>query len=121
MAVPSAPTSLVATVGDNQLSIAFTPGASTPAILRYEARLNTGSYYPVGEMASPIVVKGLTNGVSYQVYIRAVNADGNGASANVTATPIENVGTANNGWADANDFANAGMAYSNFDWNDPDD
>lgn len=121
MAVPSAPTSLVPTAGDNQVSVAFTPGASSPAILRYEVRLNSGNYYPVAEVASPIVVRGLTNDVEYTIYIRAVNADGNGSSANTSSTPTDASTANDNGYDDATRFANIGAAFPNLNYNDPDD
>ena len=87
---PSAPTSLAATAGDQQLSIAFTAGASGgSAITDYEYTTDNGStWVTAATTASPVVITGLTNGTSYTVKLRAVNAIGNGtASAAVTETP----------------------------------
>ena len=88
---PAAPTPLVATPGDSQLSIAFTPGDDGgSAITNYQYRVAPSTTYiafdPV-DTTSPVVVTGLTNDVEVTVYIRAINAAGNGASASVTGTP----------------------------------
>lgn len=89
--VPSAPSALVATPGDGQLSIAFTPGDDGgSAITNYQYRVAPSTTYIAFDPAdttSPVVVTGLDNDVEAQVYIRAVNAAGNGASASVTGTP----------------------------------
>jgi len=89
--VPAAPTNLVATPGDGQLSIAFTAGDDGgSAITNYQYRVAPSTTYiafdPV-DTATPVVVTGLTNDVEVTVYIRAINAAGNGASASVTGTP----------------------------------
>jgi titin len=89
--VPSAPTDLVATPGDQELSIAFTPGDDGgSAITNYQYRVAPSTTYiafdPV-DTTSPVVITGLTNDVEVTVYIRAINAAGNGASASVTGTP----------------------------------
>lgn len=121
MAVPGAPTALVATPGDNQASIAFTPTAASPAVTSYQVRVNNGSYKTVVETGSPIVVRQLQNSVESTIYIRAVNADGNGTAASVTVTPVDSNPANNDGWTDANHFANAGAPVPQLDWNDPDD
>jgi LPXTG-motif cell wall-anchored protein len=79
---PAAPTITGVTSGNRQLSVAFTPrceGGS--AITTYEVSLDGGETWgsrnPAGT-TSPIVVGGLTNGVTYDVQIRAVNASGAG-------------------------------------------
>ncbi len=89
--VPSAPTNLTATVGDKQATFSFTAPTSLggSAITTYtvtcvagtETRANTRS-------ASPILVSGLTNGVTYSCTVSAKNAVGEGpASAAVSVTP----------------------------------
>lgn len=88
---PSAPTSLIATPGSGQLSIAFTAGSDGgSAITNYEYRIAPSTTFipfsPV-DTTSPVVVTGMTPSVAATVYIRAVNAAGNGASASVTGTP----------------------------------
>ena len=90
--VPSAPTSLVATAGDGEVSVAFTAGADGgSAITNYEFSTNNGSNWTVFSPAittSPAVISGLTNGTAYSIRLRAVNAAGNGAASDaVSGTP----------------------------------
>jgi hypothetical protein len=88
---PSAPTDLVATPGDGQLSIAFTAGADGGSPLtNYQWRVGSNGAYTAYDPAvavSPVVVTGLDNDVEATVWIRAVNAAGVGTSASVTGTP----------------------------------
>lgn len=61
-------------------------------ITNYEYTLNGGSFITLdpSRNISPITISGLTNGIEYTITIRAVNANGPGAtSASVTATPSE--------------------------------
>ena len=91
---PSAPTALVATAGDGEVSVAFTAGADGgSAITNYEFSTNGGTswsaFNPV-VTASPAVIGGLTNGTSYSIRLRAVNAAGSGAASDaVSATPVD--------------------------------
>ena len=85
---PTAPTNLVATVGDGQVSVAFTAPTDNggSAITDYEYQLDDGSFVSANTTTSPVVITGLTNGTSYNIKLRAVNAAGAGAeSAAVTA------------------------------------
>jgi hypothetical protein len=87
---PSAVTGFTVTEGNSQLSLTFTAGADGgSAITNYEYSLNGGSTFTsAGFTTSPIVVSGLTNGTTYSVQLRAVNAAGNGvATSSVSATP----------------------------------
>jgi titin len=88
---PGAPTGLVATPGNGQATIAFTPGPiGGSAISNYQYLLN-GVWSPAFAppvTASPLIIPGLTNGTSYAVALRAINNDGAGAtSATVNVTP----------------------------------
>ncbi|WP_333600902.1 beta strand repeat-containing protein, partial [Flavobacterium sp.] len=88
---PSAPTITGITPGNNQLSVAFTPGSNGgSAITNYKYSLNGGSTFAsAGSTTSPIVITGLTNGTSYNVQLLAVNAAGDGAASGTTpATPL---------------------------------
>jgi len=87
---PGAPTSLSTTVGSGQVVVNFTAGSDGGStILRYEYELDdSDSWISAGVAASPVTVTGLTNGTTYSIKIRAVNAAGDGAeSAATTATP----------------------------------
>jgi len=88
---PSAPTSLSATAGDGQATISFTPGSNGgSAITNYKYSLDGTTYTALSpiDSSSPITISGLTNGTSYTVYLKAVNARGDSsASTSVSVTP----------------------------------
>ena len=90
-AMPSAPTSLVATPGNGQVSIAFDSGVNIGAgITNYKYSLDGTNFtaFSPAVTTSPVVVTGLTNGTSYTIYLKAVNATGDSAaSSSVTSTP----------------------------------
>jgi hypothetical protein len=89
---PGAPTITSITPSSGTLSVAFTAGDTRGAsITNYQYSTNNGSTWttrsPVAT-TSPISISGLTNGTSYNVRIRAVNAAGSGDSSTaVAATP----------------------------------
>ena len=89
--VPAAPTGLVATPGNGQASISFTPGADGGSpITNYEYQLNGGTWtaFSPATTSSPVVVTSLTNGTEYTIKLRAVNTAGSGAASDpVTVTP----------------------------------
>ena len=88
MPVPSAPTSLVVTPGNTQLSIAFTAGASNGNVItNYKYSLNDLAYntFATQITTSPVVITGLTNGTSYTVALKAINATGDGVASTTTA------------------------------------
>jgi len=90
--VPSTPTTLAYTPGDTQLSIVFTQGfdGGSP-ITNYQYSTDDGATFtacspPV--ISIPVIITGLTNGTTYQVKIKAVNAVGTSdPSAALAATP----------------------------------
>ncbi|MHB8744800.1 MAG: autotransporter domain-containing protein [Sulfuricaulis sp.] len=86
---PSAPTITGITAGSGQLSVAFTAGSNGgSAITNYKYSTDGGSTFTAvspASTASPIVITGLTNGTTYSVQIKAVNANGDGA-ASATST-----------------------------------
>lgn len=88
---PAAPTGLSATAGDTQLSVAFTPGSDGGnAITNYKYSLDGVNYTALSpaDATSPVVITGLTNGVTYTVYLKAVNDVGDSpASASTSGTP----------------------------------
>ena len=89
---PSAPTSLVATAGDGQASISFSQGSNGgSAITNYKYSLDGTTYTALSPSAttSPVTIPGLTNGTSYSIYLKAVNAVGDSsASSSVSVTPV---------------------------------
>ena len=76
-ALPGAPTGVKATAGDAQATVAFTAPASNGgrAITKYTVTSSPGGISATGE-ASPITVKGLTNGTTYTFAVTAINEVG---------------------------------------------
>ena len=90
--VPTAPSGLSATAGESQVSVTFTAPADDggAAITDYEYQLDTGNWVSGSTTSSPIVITGLSNGTTYSIKLRAVNAAGNGeASTAVSSAPID--------------------------------
>jgi titin len=90
LARPGAPTITGITSGDSYLSVAFTAGsAGGDPITSFQYSLNGGtSWTTASGTTSPQVINGLTDGTSYPVTLRAVSAEGAGAtSAPVSGTP----------------------------------
>jgi uncharacterized delta-60 repeat protein len=91
--LPTAPTSLSASVGDGKITLNFTPADINggTAITNYQYTLNGGSTWISFNPAvttSPVTITGLTNGTEYTIKLRALNAQGAGPeSSSITATP----------------------------------
>jgi len=98
---PGAPTLGTITPANEQLSVSFTAPSSTggSAITNYKYSTNGGSSYTAVSPAattSPITITSLTNGTSYSVKIRAVNAAGDGTESNASSgTPRTTPGAPN--------------------------
>ncbi len=75
--VPGAPTAVLATPGNASASVAFTPPAATggSAITGYLVTASPGGLSASGA-ASPILIAGLVNGVTYTVTVQARNVAG---------------------------------------------
>jgi hypothetical protein len=91
--VPGAPTIGLATAGNGQVVVAFTPPTSNGGadISGYTASCTTGSLAAVTSLgsSSPLTVTSLTNGATYNCTVTATNSVGTSASsASVSATPI---------------------------------
>ena len=90
--IPAAPTTLVASAGDQSASITFNPGADNgSAITNYEYSLDNGAWVAITPTTttSPVTISGLTNGTPYSIRLRARNSAGpSTASASVSATPV---------------------------------
>jgi hypothetical protein len=93
---PAAPTLGTVTPGNSQLSVVFTAGlANGFPITNYEYSTDSsGTTWTVRDPSSnlsPLVITGLTNGVTYPIRLRAVNAVGSGTASTVvsgvTTTP----------------------------------
>ncbi|MDR6972794.1 fibronectin type III domain-containing protein [Leifsonia shinshuensis] len=89
--VPSAPTNVSATPMDGGGVISFSPPASDGnlAVTQYEVRnVNTGVSTMAPSTARSVTVTGLPNGSHFQYTVRAVNAAGYGAQADVVVSPV---------------------------------
>lgn len=91
--VPQAPTIGTATGGNQSISLTFTAGADGgTAITNYKYSLDGTTYTALSpaDTSSPVTIPGLTNGTSYTVRLKAVNANGDSlaSSASNSATPI---------------------------------
>lgn len=88
---PSAPTALSASAGDGQTTISFTPGSDGGSpITNYKYSLDGTNFiaFSPAVTTSPLTISGLTNGTTYNIYLKAVNNVGDGtASASVSVTP----------------------------------
>ena len=86
---PSRPTITQITAGNEQLVVAFSVNSGGSPITNIQYSVNNGVFYTsAGTTTSPITITGLTNGVAYQVVIRAVNSVGTSSpSTMVEATP----------------------------------
>jgi hypothetical protein len=80
---PLAPTSVVATAGDTQASVAFTAPADTggSAVTSYTVTTNPPDVAPVNSAANPILVQGLTNGQAYTFTVTPNSVAGPGAAS----------------------------------------
>ena len=82
ISAPSAPTSLIATPGNGSASIAFTAGADGgAAITKYQYKVGNGAWTDAVGTTSPITITGLTNYVTVDIRLRAVNSVGAGAAS----------------------------------------
>lgn len=91
--VPSRPYSLVATAGSGSASIAFSLDSRGTAegVTNYKYSLDGVNYTALSpaDASSPVTIPSLTPGVSYTIYLKAVNSVGDSvASASVNVVPV---------------------------------
>lgn len=103
-AVPAAPTITAVTNLDSQVTVTVNrpnrDGGSP--ITAYEYQLDSGPWVNLplvnNDIPSPFTITGLTNGTTYQIKVRAVNAIGNGpASGAAPGNPAGSGGGSNSG------------------------
>jgi hypothetical protein len=86
-----APTGLSATAGNGTATITFTAGANGgSAITNYAYSIDNGATFTPfspAQTTSPVTITGLTNGTTYNIQLRAINATGDGvASSSVSVS-----------------------------------
>ena len=88
--VPGAPAITGINPGDGSLGVTFTePASGGSAITGFQYRLGSaGPWTPTGTLSTTFAISALTNGMAYDVAVRAVNAAGAGPASTVSnATP----------------------------------
>jgi predicted phage tail protein len=130
LAPPNAPTITSISSGSQYLQVSFAaPSNGGSPITAYEYRLDGGTWRSSVVMGSPMTISGLTNGHTYQVEIRALNAVGPGGASNtVSAKPYglpsavagflasPGAGTVALSWDAASDNGSAITAYNIIRW-----
>jgi len=91
IAIPGAPTAVVATAGNVSASVSFVAPTNNggSVVTGYTVTSNPGSFIGTGT-TSPINVTGLTNGTAYTFTVVATNAVGNSvaSAASTAVTPL---------------------------------
>jgi hypothetical protein len=111
--LPTAPTTLSATIGDGQVTIAFSGATNNgSAITNYTVIAQPGGLTGTSS-SSPVTVLGLTNGQSYTFRVIATNGVGDSESStvSVSATPASAPGSPSGVSAIAGD-ANARVSWT---------
>ena len=111
--VPVVPTNLVATAGDQQVSLSWTASATATSYLVTVVDADTLTTIPT--TLNSTVVTGLTNGKTYTFSVIAINTNGaSDATADVTATPTKVVNYSTN-FGQGATLHMTGIAFAN--WN----
>jgi len=92
LTVPDAPTIGTPTIGNGSVSLTFTAPASNggSSVTNYSYSTDGTNYsaFSPAQTTSPLTISGLSNGVTYTIRIKAINAIGSSlASSSVSATP----------------------------------
>jgi titin len=87
--IPEVPVINTLTYGDQSFVVSYTaPYNGGSAITKYQYTLDDSTYVDVSANSNPFTVSGLTNGTSYNIKMRAVNAIGTSASSALSG-PVE--------------------------------
>jgi hypothetical protein len=109
--IPGTPTHITATAGDGQATVSFTAPADDGGspVIGYVVTSSPGGITAPGSDTC-IIVKGLTNGISYTFTVKAVNLAGNGAESEPSnaVTPYRS----SNGHSDGDDSGTSPKVYA---------
>jgi uncharacterized protein (TIGR02145 family) len=125
--LPNAPTSSVATAGNAQATVAFSVPVANggTAITGYTVTASPGGFTKTGT-TSPLIVTGLTNGISYTFTVVATNTMGNSVASaasnavtpktvpNAPTSPIATTGNAQASVAFVAPVVNGGSAITGY-------
>lgn len=93
LTIPYPPTILNATIANSETEISFSSVLNTGlSITDYLYSIDGINYVSSGSISSPIRITGLTNGVTYNVTLKAVNATGSSIASNVVSVTPSNSG-----------------------------
>jgi len=110
---PDAPTNVTAVAGNGRATVSFTHSANDGgyAITSYEVTDSSGGIVRSGS-SSPIMVTGLTPGISYTFTVKAINEVGESmaSAASNAVIPSSPPGGGNNGSGNDNSEAEASLA-----------
>ncbi|MFX3650655.1 MAG: S-layer homology domain-containing protein [Paenibacillus sp.] len=98
LTVPEAPSSLIAVAGNGQATLSFNPPADNggSAVTAYEVNVLPDNRVVSGTR-SPIIITGLTNGMSYTFTVKAINQAGASESSLLSNAIIPLAPTGNGG------------------------
>jgi hypothetical protein len=98
IALPAAPTNVVAVPGNTELTVSWTAAISMGPLLGYTVTVSPGGAQLSTTGATTATISGLTNGQSYRCTVTATNASGTGppSAPSAAATPASVPGVPSN-------------------------
>jgi hypothetical protein len=90
--LPDPPTILNAVTGNGEVDIHFNSVSNSLPHSDHLYSLDGNTYVSAGSISSPIKITGLTNGTTYNITLKAVNANGNSIASNSVSVTPNNLG-----------------------------
>jgi hypothetical protein len=81
--IPTSPTNVIATPGENTITVSFTEPYSNSEIINYLYSIDWGNFeaFNPAQNKSPVIIKNLENGASYIISLKAENKHGTSESS----------------------------------------